>query len=511
MYNQQWHLKNTGAQGGTAGYDLGAETLWALGLKGDNQLIAVVDSAIQLAHPDLRANADWTHSYNYVTKSNDPGPGTATSDPNNANGGCVDDHGTAVAGVIAARDDNGIGIRGLAPRAKIAGLNALAASDAIGSTDDALSNAMVRLQSAGVVIVNNSWGAPDDTGAYAPSGSLWRDAIDQGVNQGRVVGGKALGIVYMFPSGNGGTVSGQSQNSNEDGYANYRNVLTIAAVDHRGRVMDYSEQGANVLVAGYAGGGSVTGTTTSAPGLLTTDVMGRYGANTGSNEAGMDSDYTGTFNGTSGATPTVAAAVALMLQANPNLSWRDVRWLLAKTARAAVGANLEAQTGAMNTHGYSHRVGFGIVDTVAAVNAARASSWTTLPTLRSCTVNVRNVGLNLPDNSSTGLTDQATLTGCGMSVIESVEVIATLDHPYSGDLTLKLTSPSGRVSMLNTTHACASSSDCGYFSGGASWTYSTVRHLGESFGTGVWSLNISDQAPGDVGRWTSWKITVYGH
>ena len=92
-----------------------------------------------------------------------------------------------------------------------------------------------------------------------------------------------------------------------------------------------------------------------APGVFvhTTDIAGATGY-----EAG---DYTATFNGTSSATPHVAAAAALMLSANPNLSTSDVRALLSTSAKRLAG-----QTG------WTEELGFGRLDVGAAVAAAKA-------------------------------------------------------------------------------------------------------------------------------------------
>ncbi|MFM9159887.1 MAG: S8 family serine peptidase, partial [Dolichospermum sp.] len=119
----------------------------------------------------------------------------------------------------------------------------------------------------------------------------------------------------------GGNGRGSLDNSNYDGYANSRYVIAVAA--HRnnsnGVFSGYSEPGANLLVTAPSNGGTL--------GVVTTDLMGADGYN------GLtDQNYTNAFGGTSSATPLVSGVIALMLQANPNLTWRDVQHILVRSA-----------------------------------------------------------------------------------------------------------------------------------------------------------------------------------
>lgn len=494
LAGQQWHLFNNGQSGGIPGIDLG---LGSLTERGQGIKVAVVDGAVDIRHPDLQSNLLAGASYNYATGSNDPSPSpAAASQPfDDGVGGPDDAHGTAVAGILVARDQNALGGRGVAPRAQFMALNPL-----IQSTDVNLADAMARAWQGGAAVVNNSWGPPDPgnggSGSFYRSSPLWQQAVLQGVTQGR--GG--LGTVYLIASGNGGA---SGDESNRDGYANFRAMLTVGAVDDRNRPTSYTEPGANVLVA--APSGNVLGRFQSTAGVVTTDIAGPRGYADVSSTLGAD--HTAFFDGTSASTPMVAGVVALMLEANPSLSWRDVRWILAATAQPAalVAGQPPAVPSAINSHGFQPQVGFGRVNASAAVNMARGFS--RLGPERSCSSGMLPGGVTLPDDASTPQSLVWNAGGCDLAVIEHVTLRLVSNHPYSGDLRVSLRSPAGRISELSVPHVCGGSVCTSLLNG---HTFGSVRHMGET-ARGDWTLWVSDEQPQDTGRVVSWEVVLYGH
>jgi len=238
LYVDQWHLKNTGQQGtvappGLSGEDINVEAAWLATTprKGNGIRIAVVDDGLEIGHEDLAANiAPAGLSYNYVTLG---------SDPSYAPGDSASGHGISVAGIVAARDWNGLGGRGVAPRANLVGYNLLQNTTSLNEAD-----AMTR-GSPNVHISTNSWGPPDNADLNA-STSTWKSAIDYGLVNGR----NGLGTIYTWAAGNGAFNSlGPADNSNYDGQANYRGVIAVAAVNDQGKQSSYSEPGANVWVS----------------------------------------------------------------------------------------------------------------------------------------------------------------------------------------------------------------------------------------------------------------------
>ena len=498
LFGDQWHLLNTGLQRGANGFpdkqgeDINVQPAWGV-TKGAGVRIAIVDDGLEVAHEDLASNvAANGQSYNYVTLSSDP-----TNDPADLASG----HGTAVAGIAAARDLNNLGGRGVAPRATLVGYNFLQNTTLSNEADALTRNA------ASVSVSSNSWGNPDGTGNIVASSSAWQSAIITGLTNGR----SGKGTVYVWAAGNGATGSTACpacvDNSNYDGQANYRGVIAVAAVNDQGVQTPYSESGANLWVS--APGGVFCNTHT----ITTTDRTGAAGKNPPDTNTGYidypDTKYTKCMNGTSAATPQVSGVIALMLAAKPNLGWRDVKIILAQTARK----NDVIDTGWANTGGtpptyhFNHRYGFGVVDAAAAVTAAKNWVVNVPSPEKTYSTPLTNVVIPIPDNNSTGVSSTLAVTNSGIASLEYVEIIfSAADHTYAGDLDITLTSPAGTVSQLAVLHNCEASR-CTPYNG---WIFGSARHLGES-ADGTWTLTVKDVRAADTGTFQSWQLKFYGH
>ena len=484
LFSRQWYLLNSGQSGGISGEDIRVLNAWAF-TRGAGVRVAVVDDAVEVVHADLLPNlvADASYSYRAGNRGSVwPLPCTAAFEPGS---GPVDGHGTAVAGLVLGRDDNAIGIAGVAPRAS------LVAFDALSSGQDVdIADALLR-DNALNAIYQNSWGSPDN-GALHRAPVSFLQAIRAGVANGR--GGR--GSIFVFPAGNGGCYARdtsqtcQSDDSNFDGLVNGPNVIAVCAVDHAGRRPFYGEPGANVLLCAPSSG--------EAPNVTTASIQGTWRND---------------FSGTSASTPMVSGVVALMLAANPNLTWRDVRLILAQTARRndPTDPGWAASAGGL---AFNHKYGFGVVDAAAAV--ARAAGWTSVggsDRLKTCTLPERVPGLPVPDarpdGTTTPVSDALVVPpDCGISQIEFVEMTMTATHTYSGDLQVRLRSPAGLVSELARSRICAGpgSDPCGAYT---DWTFGSVRHLGEA-ASGTWTLEVTDTTPLDAGRLERWSLRIHG-
>lgn len=489
LFRDQWHLENRGQFDSAAtGEDINVVAAWDQGASGRDVKVAVVDTGVEIDHEELRGRTDLGLNWDFVSG----GDGDPT--PPRLDGL---EHGTAVAALIGAESDNLLGGKGVAHGADLVGVRLLSGG-AIPVSD--MVDAML-LHGDVIAVSNNSWGhAPDETGEVVDPIPEWQTAVATGAQQGR--GGK--GIVYVWAAGNGGEdfLGNALDNSNYDFQANNRHVIAVGALDARGVKTFYSEKGANLLVSAPGG--------TPELGITTADFMGRNGANDGTSDVDYaDSAYTKHFLGTSAATPVVAGVVALMLEANPDLSWRDVRMILAESARRNDPTDSDwastVPAAGQPVYHVNHKYGFGAVDAQAAVALARG--WVPVVAPRA-EASYSSGPLNVPieDFSATGVTSSVTVDL--PVVIEHVAVEVSIIHEDIGDLEIVLRSPWGTESVLAEPHRCVGG-DGKCDSAFNPWTFGSVRHLGEE-AAGPWQLTVADRVNGNVGDFIRWELTVYG-
>jgi len=438
--------------------------------KGDGVLVALVDNGIDIYHEDLINNIG-EGSYNYLG---------AAYDFTDA------DHGTACAGIIAAEEGNGIGIRGIAPHASVIGFNALR-TPAISNLADALVRHKKR-----VWVSSNSWGDFNSWGEPLALRSLIEAALADGTTNGR----DGKGIVYVFSAGNGSTdFSGvPTDNVNYSGLVNNRYTIPVCAVDEHGKRAPYSEKGATLIVCAPSRG-------SSGPAITTTDVTGAPGYNPKKfKDDYEDENYTRYFSGTSASAPIVSGIVALMLNANPRLGWRDVRTILARSASKIDAEDAGWEINGAGLH-VNHQYGFGAVDADRAIDMAK--SWINAGEEKVLSAE-RQLNLPIPDNDPQGIADAIDIDSD--LKVEFVEVVFNApDHTRIGDLEVILTSPSGTQSILAEKHTQLF--EVFRYN---NWRFGSARHLGEN-ARGAWRLSVVDHAGHETGTLVSWELRVYGY
>lgn len=303
-FGLQWNMHNTGQTGGTADADIDAPEAWDITTGSTSVVVGVIDTGMDLTHPDLAANL-WTNASEI--------PGNGIDDDNN---GYIDDvhgwnfvsnnnspnddhgHGSHTAGTVGAAGGNGIGVTGVCQTVRLMPLKFL---DATGNgTDSDALEAVLYATAKGVLLTSNSWGG----GSFDP---LLLQAIqDAGT----------AGVGFVAAAGNSGI--------NADLYPEYpaaynsANIISVAATDSTDTLAWFSNYGAQAVHIG-------------APGVATYSTTRNAGY--------------ATMSGTSMATPHVAGAAALLKAANPALTFAQIKGMLLSQGDTKSSLNGKTSTG----------------------------------------------------------------------------------------------------------------------------------------------------------------------
>jgi len=456
-FNAQWHLQNTGQTSGVVGEDANVTAAWNT-VNGSGVTISIVDDGFAHSNADLSPGYLSNLSWDWCGGDSDPNPSSS------------DGHGTSAAGVAGARGDDNNDVSGAAYMANLSGQRLIACW-----SPDATEASALSFENQSNDIYSNSWGPSDDAQTLEAPGPLMTAAFENDIALGR--GG--LGNIITWAAGNG---LGNGDDSNYDGYANHRATIAVTAITHRGEQAYYAEPGSNILVAAHSNGDGES--------ITTSDIPGSGGYNS-------SGDVTHTFGGTSSATPLVSGVIALILQANPNLTWRDVQHVLVNSGRINDPTDNDWVVNGAG-HNISHKYGFGAIDAHAAITLAR--NWTNVGQEMDLSSAITTVGTSIPDSGGTAVTDTIQVTS-DISV-ETAEVALNISHNSRGDLEILLTSPAGTVSTLAELHA-----DTG--NDYSAWSFSTVHNWDED-SVGNWTLSVRDRRSGTTGTFDDWQLILYG-
>ena len=427
-FTEQWYLEQRNTNGAVTGPDLNVRAAWPY-TRGEGVVVAVADLGVELVHPDLAPRVADALNHNFSDSSTNGQP--FGRDRNWA-------HGTEVAGLIAAEGNNGIGMIGAAPGAQLASWVIFNTNQTLVSDEQLMD--MYQFASNVVSVQNHSWGHSREV-QEAPT-LLEEIGISNAVTFGR----EGRGVVMVRSGGNFRT---RGDNADDDGYLSDPRVIAVAAVWVDGRAASGSEPGACLLVAAPSGDSAGDGTIK----LFTTDLLGRDGVNQiqflPPNEDLWDYVFNGLgFSGTSASAPLVSGVVALMLSANPNLTYRDAQQILILASRHFDLADPDVVT---NGAGFrvSHNVGFGVPDAGQAVSLARG--WSNRPPATSVTLTATNTAA-IPDDGlrllitgngvPANLTSIRTLPGTGPHADTPTAMLPLVDvglatNPITANLTNK--------------------------------------------------------------------------
>ncbi|XP_027808561.1 proprotein convertase subtilisin/kexin type 4 isoform X1 [Marmota flaviventris] len=455
-FSKQWYM-NTQVQP-----DLNILQVWSRGLTGQGVVVSILDDGIEKDHPDLWANYDPLASYDFNDYDPDPQPRYTPSDENR--------HGTRCAGEVAAIANNHFCGAGVAFNARIGGVRMLD-----GTITDVVEAQSLSLQPQHIHIYSASWGPEDDGRTVDGPGILTREAFRLGVTKGR--GG--LGTLFVWASGNGGL---HYDNCNCDGYTNSIHTLSVGSTTKQGRVPWYSEACASTLTTTYSSG------VVTDPQIVTTD---------------LHHQCTDKHTGTSASAPLAAGMIALALEANPFLSWRDMQHLVVRASRPA---QLQAEDWRVNGVGrqVSHHYGYGLLDAGLLVDMAR--TWLPTQPQKKCAILV----VHVPTPILPQMHVKKEVSACAgrhnyIRSLEHVQVQLSLSYSRRGDLEISLTSPMGTRSTLVAIRPLDVSGQ-GY----NNWIFMST-HFWDEDPQGVWTLGLENKGyyfnTGTLYRYT---LLLYG-
>ena len=325
LYPQQWALKNTISNGGIKGVDINVESAWTITTGSSSVKIAILDDGVKWLHPDLAANL--------LSPGFDATGLNPTVEPQ-------DGHGTQIAGIIAAlqnniQNGNYVGVTGISPNSKImpvcvtrygpSTLNYITGGSYL---VDGINWAMQN----GADIMNISLDTPERTDVTI--------AVIYAAQNGR--GGK--GCIFVGASGNNGWAFPTTISE----------VIAVGAIDRDGYRASFSAYG--------------TGLDVVAPGV---DI---------SSTDPSSLEYTDNLDGTSFATPHVAGVAALILSINPDLTREEVSYIIERTAKKLVPGFYSGYTGyTFNINKpngtWNDDVGYGLLNAYDACIVANASKY----------------------------------------------------------------------------------------------------------------------------------------
>jgi len=444
QWNDQWYMNpDSPRRSPQTSNDLNVVPVWRSGITGRGVNVTILDDGIEYTHDDLKDNFALENSRNFLSKD-------LRGDTDVLPKTLVEHHGTRCAGEVVMAANNSKCGAGVAFNANVGMVRMLGGVLTDQVEGQSLVYALDRVQ-----IYSASWGPTDNGATLEGPGYLARQALLKGVTEGR--GG--LGAIYVWAAGNGAK---NGDNCNCDGYTSSIYTLSVSSVTEHEQKPWYSEVCASTLTATYSSGDQTEKQ------VATTDV---------NNECTLG------HTGTSASAPLAAGVIALVLEANPQLSWRDVQHLVVRTSQFLPslpgwrrnGAGLE----------FNPMVGFGMIDSNEMVKAAKALS-------------APSVGLQIIQKvSSDAELDRSVLlknavyeisftaTDDDIRYLEHVEVVGSIGLWKRGCLEAFITSPSGTVSKVMEIRDEDKGRDF------AKWPFMSVHFWGEN-PAGQWRFQITD-------------------
>ncbi|XP_006822607.1 neuroendocrine convertase 2-like [Saccoglossus kowalevskii] len=461
-YPKQWYLHNTGQGGAVEGMDLNVMPAWKLGYTGKGIVATIVDDDSFCCYRSKTTDLNASYDYNNLTNPYSPHPGVndGDQDPHPNDSPTLEgenDHGTKCGGEVGAEANNGICGVGVAYGVSLGGIRVLD-----GPITDAIEAAALSHASDYIDIYNCCWGPMDDGETFEGPGEEGFQALKNGVENGR----DGKGSIYVWASGNGGLTDDDCA---ADGYVSSIYTIGIGAISGQGHSAFFIESCSPVMAV------TLVGATHNAPEGVMLESDDNWVITTSLNH-----QCTEHFTGTSSAAPFATGSIAVVLEANPNLTWRDVQHIVVH------GSNIPNPTQegwSINGAGFhlNHKFGFGLLDVGKMVELAM--TWEHVGPQLQCDIDRKNFfDVKVAKGTSKNITLE--VTDCTITQLEHTQAHISFISPRRGDISIYLYSPSGTKSELLSTRMWDENED-----GLTDWPFMTVHNWGET-PNGIWTLEF---------------------
>jgi furin len=457
FWSYQWYMND----GCDEGKNLNITSAWDLGFTGKNVVVSIIDDGVENTNPDLRDNYDPKASIDLNDGDYDPKPRYEIKNENK--------HGTRCAGEISASANNSVCGVGIAYNSRIGGIRLLD-----GRINDRIEAAALSFNINYIDIFSASWGPLDNGKTVEGPGKLSSLAFLKGINEGR---GKK-GVIYVWASGNGGKFY---DNCNCDGYTASIYTITISSVTQQHSAPKYSEKCASILASTYSSGKNINS-------IVTSDLR---------------NTCTKSHSGTSASAPIAAGIISLVLEANRNLTWRDVQYLIVYTSD---NSKLQSSNWGVNGRGrrFCHEFGFGLMNAGKMVDLAM--KWTNVEKQLVCSINILNKEVKIESDENKEIKVKIDVSdACDKKInsLEHVQSYLSIDAIIRGHLHITLISPSGTISNLLDYRPFDQNKN-----GFHNWPFMTAHYWGEN-PNGEWILIINNRyrKPAYLFNWT---LVIYG-
>ena len=529
LFDDQWYLTTDLIQHPDVltGVDIGAPVAWQTTTGEPEIVLAVIDDGFDLGHPAFAGTRIHAAAWDYQDRDAQPTP-----DPD-------DYHGTPVASIAVATHD-GNAIRGIAP-----GCTFLPVRIGFGATATDVDILQVfEYVSQHADVVNCSFGFPPSsfdrlsfevrrqiteltrTGGRRGKGlvMVFSAANDDSPtflegsrnrNGVRFTSGSSISTIpagasvfSAYPMTEGVVVVGASTSlKRKAGYSNWGPHITVSAPSNNMHyIMAFvpgGTPGRSDFIASYRGLGQVAAVNRPGNGKAFTPLPDDPVTATV-----LESHYTRSFGGTSGAAPVVSGVAALILSANPALTAEQVRQILMSTADKdldstldlASDPNVQGLSGAFQ-NGRSLFFGAGKVNAARAVQAARALLGGGGSTFD------REVrpAVGIPDNKPAGIVSTIECPISGK--LRDIEVTLGITHTYRGDLRVSLISPEGFVARLHDMQGAGSDTLQATYAAVDPGELQQLARSGVKV-AGTWTIQVSDNLARDVGTLDRWRLVL---